>query len=78
MISRKCLSNDGLVRRSADPGDRRVQRIYLTERGRRARKSVGMVVNQALESMFAGISKKDLAHLKKTLRRVLENSQKAK
>jgi len=70
------MEADGLLVRTADPDDRRVQRIELTAEGRRARGPVLSVVDRALERILAGVEEKDLAVMKDTLRRVLANADK--
>jgi DNA-binding MarR family transcriptional regulator len=72
------MEADELVVRTADPDDRRVQRIQLTAEGRRVRGPVLSVVDRALEKVLAGVGEADLAVMKDTLRRVLANADKGR
>lgn len=67
------MERDGLVFRSADPNDRRVQRIFLTEAGREVRDPIRRVVEKTLEKVFDGISDDDISKTVHFLRRVLAN-----
>jgi DNA-binding MarR family transcriptional regulator len=69
------MERDGLLYRSADPGDRRALRVYLTEEGVHIQGTVLGVLEQVIAKIFSGISEEDLGHLKGILRRVLENSR---
>ncbi|MBW2276858.1 MAG: MarR family transcriptional regulator [Deltaproteobacteria bacterium] len=70
------MGRDGLLERSPDPTDRRVQRIHLTESGRAVERPVTEVVNRALGKMLEGVSESDLMQLKRTLQHVLGNADK--
>ena len=67
------MEREGFVIREDDPGDRRVQVIRLTEKGRAIRETVKRMVDQTLSILFRGVSDDDLAKTKIALRRVLEN-----
>ena len=69
------MQRDKLLSRAADPGDRRVQRIYLTEEGRHIKPAVAKVVQRALDRTLEGVSEQDLAHLKGVLRQILINAK---
>ncbi|MBI2890693.1 MAG: MarR family transcriptional regulator [Nitrospirae bacterium] len=66
---------DGLVEGSADPEDRRVQRIHLTSEGRKIRAKVLAVVDETLDAVLRGIDGREIERTKQTLRRVLANVQ---
>jgi DNA-binding MarR family transcriptional regulator len=68
------MERDGLVTRSADPLDRRVQRISLTEQGLNIQKPVLDVVDRILLEVFEGISEEELLSTKDVLQRVLANA----
>ncbi|MHC4108867.1 MAG: MarR family winged helix-turn-helix transcriptional regulator [Planctomycetota bacterium] len=70
------MERDGLLSRSADPEDRRAQRIHLTNKGRDAKPAVSKVMDRALGKILDGVGEADLTRLKKTLRRVLANANK--
>ena len=59
---RKML-RDGLCRREADPGDRRVQRVYLTEQGRRLLQRLHVAAERAQRRFLAPLSVAQQAHL---------------
>ena len=71
------MERDDLLARKADPEDRRAQRIHLTDSGRRVKEPVLAVVNKTLARVLEGVSEKDLARVKETLRHVLVNTDKA-
>ena len=73
MIDR--MEKDDLIIRQSDPIDRRALRIYLTESGKNAQIPVMKVVNEALESVFEGISDEEMETTKKVLRAFIENIQ---
>ena len=70
------MEGDGLLNRSADPHDRRAQRIHLTEEGRGARDPVMKVVDKVLADSFEGISEEEISRTMGLLRRVMTNTQK--
>jgi len=70
------MARDGLVERTPDLSDRRVQRIHLTPTGRAAQRPVTEIVDRALAKMLEGVSERDLEQLKGTLRHVLGNAHK--
>jgi DNA-binding MarR family transcriptional regulator len=70
------MERDHLVIRAAAPGDRRAQRICLTEFGRQVREPVLKAVDTTLGEVLEGVSEKDLARVKETLRLVLANTDK--
>jgi len=70
------MERDGLLRRAADPKDRRALRIYLTEKALDSQESVMKVVNKVLDKMFENISDEDIETTTNVLMKVLENSPK--
>jgi DNA-binding MarR family transcriptional regulator len=69
------MERDELIRRKADPSDRRAQRIHLTARGSEIRDAVMEVVDRVLAEVTDGIAEEDVARVKDTLRQVLDNTQ---
>lgn len=67
------MEEDGLVSREDDPDDRRAQRIFLTERGKRAECPVLAAVDQTLDRMTEGIPERDIQKTKAILKRFLAN-----
>ncbi len=70
------MERDGLLRRAADPMDRRALRIYLNEKVRDSQEPVMTVVNKVLDQMFKNISDEDIETTTNVLMNVLENSPK--
>jgi len=73
MIDR--LEEKGLVRRSRNSEDRRVQNLELTEDGRRAVAVVPHVLASVLNEHLAGLSHAEIDQLKTLLQRVAANSR---
>ncbi|MBW2457675.1 MAG: MarR family transcriptional regulator [Deltaproteobacteria bacterium] len=69
------MERDGLVIRAADPADRRAHRIRLTEAARSVQGRVLAIVDESLAAVHDGVSERDAATLKKTLRKLLTNAQ---
>ncbi len=70
------MEGDGLLYRSADPHDRRAQRIHLTGEGQGARDPVMNVVDKVLAVSFEGISEEEISRTMGLLRQVMANTQK--
>jgi DNA-binding MarR family transcriptional regulator len=71
------MERDRLVARSADPEDRRAQRIHLTEEGGQVRDRVLEVVDRTLNRVLRGVAEEDLVRAKEVLRRVLANTERS-
>jgi DNA-binding MarR family transcriptional regulator len=69
------MERDGLVTRTADPADRRVLRIYLTEEGRRMRGPVITETCRVLDQLFEGVPEEHLELVKTTLGKILSRLQ---
>ena len=69
------MERNNLIVRTAVPDDRRAQYISLTEKGKKIREMVLIVVEQTLVKAFNGISESDLDHMKDILRKVLANNR---
>ena len=69
------MERDALIRREADAEDRRAQRIFLTDTGRRIEADVLAVVDRMLARATDGISASDLETTKATLQRMLANGR---
>ena len=70
------MERDELLKRAADPKDRRALRIYLTEKALDSQESAMKVVNKVLDKMFENISDEDIETTTSVLMKVLENSPK--
>lgn len=69
------MERDGLVLREREPGNRRVQRVTLTERGEhlflRLRRAAGSFDGR----LRAGLDDAEIAELRRLLAQLVENSQ---
>ena len=63
----------GLIRREAVPGDRRQQRVVLTDRARTLRKDYENISERMNEVYYAGFSETEYAQLEGYLLRILDN-----
>lgn len=63
----------GLVRREADPHDRRVKRLRLTPEGERAYKELWAVADAFQAQVMAGITDAEQARLRRTLAKLRAN-----
>jgi DNA-binding MarR family transcriptional regulator len=68
------MERDGLLERRDDPSDRRVQLIYLTQKGRDVMQPALAAVDQVLADVFEGIPQEDLSKATDVLKRVLANA----
>ncbi|MEO8250576.1 MAG: MarR family transcriptional regulator [Burkholderiales bacterium] len=64
------LVGEGLVERVDEPGDRRVYRVRLTERGRALFADLARQHEEWIVDAFAGLSEKDIATLHRLLGKV--------
>jgi len=71
------MEKSGLLYRDADPDDRRVQRVYLTKKGRAVEKLTMEGVDHVLSKIFKGIPGQELSRTMDMLKRVLKNAQEA-
>lgn len=67
------LEQRGLIRRQANPGDRRVSLIYLTREGQEISGPLIPIARQALEEALVGLSEQDQVQLKNLLTRIGNN-----
>lgn len=67
------LENGGMVRRESDSGDRRCQKVYLTEAGKALEPKLIRVATDFLHEAFAGMSQEDLNSMKRILGQILKN-----
>ena len=61
------------VERQADPVDRRVWRLYLTDQAEPMIDQLKLVAEQVLAGALAGISKAEVAAMRGTLEKIREN-----
>ncbi len=67
------LERKQLVERAKSPGDRRVWRIYATEKGRLLVPTLRETINDIHEQMFAGFSDQEITLLSTMLERIMSN-----
>lgn len=72
------MERDELIRREADPGDRRAQRICLTHTGKQSQQKVMEVVDRMLACGSRGVGSDEVARTKEILRQFLSNLQEHK
>lgn len=69
----KRLEHGGIIERRQDEQDRRVWRVYLTEKGRELQKPVGKIWEELESLTIANLSDVELALLKRILGQILDN-----
>ena len=67
------MEEQGLVRRESVPGDRRVLRVYLTEKGREKQRFVQQVFTEAEETALGGFTEQERIQLQNFLERIHDN-----
>lgn len=67
------LEREGIVERRDDPDDRRVHRIYLTEKGKLLRKKTAKCAIQSIEDSLKGIPDEDVETCKNVLQKITDN-----
>jgi len=69
------LEADGLVRRRADPADRRVRRVELTPAGKRLHRRLLGAVKELEAATTAGLTERQQADLRRALDLIRSNLQ---
>lgn len=69
------LEQASLVRRIADPGDRRVQRVVLTEQGRERRDGARAAHERSLEHRMGALDADEQRHLRALLAKLRDGLQ---
>ena len=67
------MEQNGLLRRSRDPGDRRVCRFFLTEKGAQMRQSLLPGVIRHNESLLEGFSANEVRTMRRMLKKMITN-----
>jgi DNA-binding MarR family transcriptional regulator len=67
------MEKAGFLKRTPDPLDQRVSRVYLTETGRAVQSDVQRVLERIEAETFAGFSPEELPVLRQYLMRIREN-----
>ena len=71
------LSNNGLIERRADPGDRRAKRLFLTPAARPLLARLTDLGEELMETALAGLGRSEVAALRGSLSTVKENLRQA-
>ena len=69
------MERDGLVLREREPGNRRVQRVTLTERGEQSFLRLRRAAGSFDGRLRAGLDDTEIAELRRLLAHLVENSQ---
>ncbi|MEE1943481.1 MarR family transcriptional regulator [Pedobacter sp. KR3-3] len=67
------LERDGYLQRQPAADDRRLNLIFLTEKGKAAEEEVMRVANQALDQITAGLATEELETVKKVFEKIYTN-----
>lgn len=67
----------GLITRASVPGDKRVQKVWLTDSGRRQCAACDVVFDQLDSELFAGFTPQERQNLQTYLQRIYENMKDA-
>ena len=67
------LEKSELIKRCSDDDDRRVSRVYLTEKGRKASREVKKTLKTIDEECFGNFTAEERALLRKFLMRMRDN-----
>lgn len=71
----KRMERDGLIRRTADPADRRRARIHLTPRGKELQEVLTASARQTNAAALQGVSREETEQFMAIARRVIQNLQ---
>ncbi|MFW5998934.1 MAG: MarR family winged helix-turn-helix transcriptional regulator [Halanaerobiaceae bacterium] len=69
----KRMENEGFIIKKTDPEDRRLTRIYLTEKGKEIRQQVKEIENQIDEICVKGFTPEEKVLLKRFLKNIINN-----
>jgi DNA-binding MarR family transcriptional regulator len=69
----KQLESKKLIEKRPDKQDKRLQRVYLTERGKALKEKLIPLAVDTLDKMFSGVSSKDLEVLKSIHKTIVGN-----
>jgi Transcriptional regulators len=68
------LEEEGLIHRKVDPKDKRVKRLYLTEKGRDLRPEIMRIGHRLNHSLFAGFSPCEAEQAMEIMRKIAMNA----
>lgn len=72
------LERDGYIVRKPDAHDRRLNLIFLTEKGKKAEKNIMKVANEALDDISAGLTDEEMQTVKNVFEKIYRNIDTAK
>lgn len=72
------LESMSLVERRSDPSDRRINKVYLTEKGKAVREDVRIVSLQTMQNVLHGLSEKEITQVQSLLKHIFRNLQKGR
>jgi DNA-binding MarR family transcriptional regulator len=67
------LEREDIVKRCDDPNDRRVFKIFLTEKGKNIEQKMAAVAQQTIKEATEGITEEEMAICMKVLKQTIEN-----
>lgn len=70
------MEKSGLVQRTSDPGNRRVQHVFLTEKGSQTQQQVQAVFSSLEDDCFAGFTPAEMELSVQFLNRIYDNLKK--
>ncbi len=70
------LERDGYIKRTADENDKRLNVIFLTNKGKAAEQSIMGLANQALADITHGVSEEELNTVKTVFKKIYDNINK--
>lgn len=71
------MEKNGWVERKLDSKDRRINRVFLTKKSESTVNSITLIIMQLRKIIYKGISESEIDRVKKTLKNIIENSDKA-
>ena len=71
------MEKNGWVERKLDSKDRRINRVFLTKKSESTVNSITLIILQLRKVIYGGISESEIDKVKKTLKSIIENSDKA-
>lgn len=72
------LERDGYIVRKADAYDRRLNLIFLTEKGKKEEKNIMKVANEALNDISIGLTEEEMQTVKNVFEKIYKNIDTAK
>lgn len=67
------LEQKGMVKKTRDPEDRRVIRVYLTGKGRKLQRHLPQLAREVNQTALKGMKDRDIRLLKSYLRKIWDN-----